>query len=191
MRHKQTHWWHWECPDEMPNDDYASVPGLVTCETCAKKMRTENGRPAKKKKSGSRRRRDDRPRTTEHAEQAAVIQWASMNLGRFPELWGLHSIPNGANMGDNDLQRAYNSNRQRAEGMKKGVCDLFLPVARRGFHGLYLEMKRDGDSRTSPDQDKFIAFVNAQGFYADRFDGAAEAIAFLEWYLSNNQEPMP
>ena len=77
------------------------------------------------------------PHPTEHQEQCAVVQWAALQHGRYPELALLYAIPNagaGAQRGQ--------AGKMKAEGVKPGVPDLCLPVRRGKCSGLYIEMKR-------------------------------------------------
>ncbi len=107
---------------------------------------------------------------TESAHQIALFCWASQNLKAFPELRWLHHIPNGGSRGDSDFSRAIVGGRLKAEGVKKGVADVFLPVRRGAWGGLYIEMKRPAerpkkqDSRggLSDEQIEFAAFVRQQ-----------------------------
>lgn len=119
-----------------------------------------------------------------------VIGWARVHEGRFPELCLLHSIPNGKAMfavsaaGRKSVNWAA-INYFKSEGQKAGVSDLFLPAARGGYFGCYIEMKdsRGGDGGT-PEQHDFIRRVREQGYYAEICDGADAAIKLLEWYLA-------
>ena len=63
----------------------------------------------------------------------------------------LHHIPNG---GNRDVVEARHLKQQ---GVKKGVPDLHLPVARGSYHSLYIEMKAE-TGRTS--QNKNGGFGN-------------------------------
>lgn len=94
---------------------------------------------------------------TEHGHQVALLQWCAMNRDKYPELELLHAIPNGGTR--NKAEAA----KLKAEGVKAGVSDLFLPVARGGFHGLYLEMKRPGE-KANAKQLKWGEKVKAQGY---------------------------
>lgn len=73
---------------------------------------------------------------TEHAEQVALMQLVSLHLGRWPELRLLYAIPNGGH------RHIAVAKKLAAEGVRPGVPDLCLPVARGGYHGLYVELKR-------------------------------------------------
>lgn len=74
--------------------------------------------------------------------------------------------------------------RLKAEGVKKGVPDLFLPVARGRWHGMYIEMKRTKGGTISPEQKEFIEFATQQGYRAvicKGFEAArCELINYLE-----------
>ena len=75
----------------------------------------------------------------EHSNQVALFMWASMpdTLALYPELVNLFAIPNG---GTRDKVSA---GKMKAEGVKSGVPDIFLAVARHNCHGLFIELKRD------------------------------------------------
>lgn len=114
---------------------------------------------------------------TEHAEQTIVVEWAERRAGLYPELALLYAIPNsgaGAQRGQ--------AGKMKGEGAKKGVPDLCLPVARDGYHGLYIEMKRLG-GKASKEQKQWLAALAAQGHYAALCEGAANAIDLIECYL--------
>ena len=53
--------------------------------------------------------------------------------------------------------------RLKAAGLKAGVPDVFLPVARCGKHGLWIEMKVIGN-RTTPQQDKWLCDLASEGY---------------------------
>lgn len=72
------------------------------------------------------------PIPTEAEEQIALFEWARLQTGRFPELALLYHVPNGGSR--NKIEAA----RLRAQGVKSGVPDLCLPVARGASHGLYI-----------------------------------------------------
>lgn len=114
---------------------------------------------------------------SEHHHQVALMTWAKMSEARWPELKWLFAIPNGGQ------RNVIVAKKLKAEGVKKGVSDLCLPVARNGFNGLYIEMKSD-KGRATKDQNKFIDFVLNQGYSARVCHGWEQAKNHIEWYMS-------
>lgn len=113
---------------------------------------------------------------TESQEQQAIMQWAGLAQGKYPELALLHHIPNG---GKRDKVTAA---ILRREGVKPGVPDLCLPVPRGGYHGLYLELKA-GSNVPTGNQLWWIEKLSEQGYWAGWCVGADEAIHKIKKYL--------
>lgn len=113
----------------------------------------------------------------ESAEQEAVFEWAEYSLGKYPELKLLHHIPNG---GQRNPREAKSLKRQ---GVKSGVPDLSLPVARGGYHGLYIELKA-GKNKPTAKQLEWLSELKKQGYYAVVCYGSAEAIKIITGYLN-------
>ena len=118
----------------------------------------------------------------EEAEQAAIFEWAEYEKRKYPELELLYHVPNG---GKRDAKTA--SILKRC-GVKAGVPDLVLPVARCGYHGLYIELKV-GKNRTSSNQKKWLKSLNAQGYKAEVCYGFNEATNMILRYLEGEIEP--
>ena len=93
----------------------------------------------------------------EAIEQQHLFQWAAFMSGKYKELEYLHHIPNG---GSRNKKEAVNLKRQ---GVRAGVPDLDLPVARKGYHGLRIEMKY-GKNKPTEEQVKWLVFLKAQGY---------------------------
>ena len=86
-------------------------------------------------------------------------------------------IPNG---GSRNRLEAANLKKQ---GVKSGVPDICLPVARGKYHGLYIEMKH-GKNSTSEKQEEWIAALREQGYAAVICYGWVPARETLIKYLS-------
>ncbi len=140
---------------------------------------------------------------TEHGEQRALFAWCIMaeaygfvaawdeasytakGMGDLqshmkpvhpvPELKWFHAIPNGG------LRDKITAAMLKAEGVKRGIPDTFLPLPMWGitqnapqyhcilYAGLYIEMKREksegrAKGRTSDDQDEVIAWLRHSGY---------------------------
>lgn len=106
-------------------------------------------------------------RRTEHDEQVAFITWARENRDTHPELRNLFAVPNGAKLPYTVNAEGKRHSRQgaflRAEGLESGVPDLLLAVARCGYHGLFLEMKRKGNKPTDEQLDWHVR-LKAEGY---------------------------
>lgn len=124
-----------------------------------------------------RARREAIPVPTESQEQQALFQWAALHTGRYPELALMYHIPNEG------LRNPRTGARMKAEGMKPGVPDVCLPVARGGFHGLYIEMKRTKGGRVEPGQREWLGALNGQGYAAVVCLGWEKAAQMIEAYL--------
>ena len=117
---------------------------------------------------------------TEHQEQAMLITWARHTESHWPELALLHAVPNGG------WRHKATAGRLKAEGLKPGVPDLCLPVARHGYHGLYLEMKSK-KGRLRPEQKWWLVRLNAQGYHAVVCKGFASAVDVITEYLGDKE----
>jgi hypothetical protein len=118
----------------------------------------------------------------EHSEQVAVVNWCYYMLAQYPELDLIHAIANGAMLGGGRIG-AIRMNALKAEGLRPGVLDLFLPCARGGAFGMYIEMKTK-TGKLSDNQKEFIVNVEKEGYVCFVAYGADEAIEFLEKYLA-------
>ncbi len=112
----------------------------------------------------------------EAAEQEVLIQWCEWRQVKYPELKLIYHIPNG---GSRNKIEAVNLKKQ---GVKAGVPDLCLPVARKGFHGLYIEMKY-GKNRITKYQKEWLEDLKKQGYFVAVCYGAYEAEQVITEYL--------
>jgi len=117
---------------------------------------------------------------TEHQEQVLFCSWAAIYSMREPALRLLFAIPNG---GKRSIKTA---KALKAEGVKAGVPDLFLPVPRGGFLGCFIEMKRAKGGVISKEQRAFADGLRAQGFQVLTCRGAAQAQEQVLAYLGGN-----
>ena len=113
----------------------------------------------------------------ESEEQAALFEWAQVMEGRLPELRLLYHVPNGG------LRNKAVAARLTAQGVKAGVPDICLPVARKGYHGLYIELKRRKGSKTTPEQDWWIRGLAEAGNFCQICHGWESAVRAIEWYV--------
>lgn len=114
---------------------------------------------------------------TEHEEQTALMDWIYLTSRKYPELNLLYHVPNEGKRSPAAAMKLL------AEGLKKGVPDNFLPVARGGYHGLYIELKRVKGGKLSPEQRQWLDDLNAQGYLAVECKGWEAAAKVIENYM--------
>lgn len=119
------------------------------------------------------------PVPSESIEQQALIRWARFSLGRYPELDMLYHITNEG------LRSVTTGARLKAEGLRPGVPDLCLAVARGGAHGLYIEMKRTKGGRLSAEQVVWLEKLTREGYATAVCRGWEQARDVIERYLSH------
>ena len=118
---------------------------------------------------------------SEGQEQSLLFKWASYNFGVMPELRWMYHVPNG---GARDIITA---SRLKAEGVKSGVPDICLPVARQGFHGLYIELKIK-KNKPSDNQKAWLEALSEQGYKTSVCYGWEEASETLKTYLQEESQ---
>lgn len=120
---------------------------------------------------------------SETQHQIRVIKWSQQPSIRqkWPELKLLYHTPN-------ETLDAIERKQKLMMGMKPGVPDLFLPVARGGWYGLYIEMKTEC-GRASSDQKWWLEQLETQGYCCTVCRGWEAAVHVLEWYLGELGRP--
>jgi len=72
---------------------------------------------------------------SEHDLQKAIFKWARIYEAKYPDLRWMYAVPNGGH------RNKATAARLKAEGVKRGVADIHLPIQRGGFCGLWAECK--------------------------------------------------
>ena len=89
----------------------------------------------------------------EHQTQCACVQWFRLAYPKFL----IYSIPNARKV--SKVQGA----RLVSEGVVSGLPDLHIPIAKKGFHGLYIEMKAR-KNKPSPNQITIMDKLRNEGY---------------------------
>jgi hypothetical protein len=113
---------------------------------------------------------------SEHELQVQIVTRSLALAERHPEILMLHAIPSG------DWRGWGVGKKLKAEGVIPGVPDLCLPVARGGYHGLYMEVKKAG-GHVRPDQWEFMEALHEQGYFVRVCNHLGTAIEIIENYL--------
>ena len=107
--------------------------------------------------------------SSEDAEQEAVVEYCDL----------LHiPIVHIPNEGKRSLSYAA---RMKRMGLRSGFPDLLVPLARGGYHGLFIEMKY-GKNKTTKEQKEWLERLSAEGYACAVCYNAAEAIKTIESY---------
>jgi len=67
--------------------------------------------------------------------------------------------------------------------VRRGPSDYCLPIPVGGFHGLFIELKRDDGGRRSDEQITFIENARKRGYRAEFCEGYVEAFRVLCEYM--------
>jgi len=87
-------------------------------------------------------------------------------------------IPNGG------YRHKATAGRMKATGVKPGIPDIFVPVARYGFHGLFIELKSlKKGAKTSAVQEERFRKLRAQGYQVTVCNGWRYALQTIEFYM--------
>ena len=115
-------------------------------------------------------------RNEEHLHQVAVFRWAAYQTGKYPGLGLMFAVPNGG------ARHIAVARKLKAEGVKAGVPDIFLPVPHGTYHGLFIEMKST-KGKTVETQDLWLDRLAHQGYKVAVCRGAEEAIHIIQAYM--------
>jgi hypothetical protein len=114
---------------------------------------------------------------SEHDIQSMIFLWSKYQSKKYPGISYMFAIPNGG------FRHIATAKNLKMEGVKPGVPDIFLPVPRAGYGGLFLEVKAKG-GRASDYQKIWLEILTAQGYRCRLVRGFDEAIAAIEEYYS-------
>lgn len=94
-----------------------------------------------------------KPKQSEHDIQVACVTWFRLKYPKFL-IW---AIPNGGE------RNKIVAKKLKDEGVLSGVPDLHIPVAMKGYHGLYIEMKA-GKNEPSKNQISIMVKLANEGY---------------------------
>lgn len=106
----------------------------------------------------------------ESIEQRKLIEYCNYRKIK------IFAIPNG---GKRNIREAH---FLRLEGCSAGVPDLFVPIPKGEYHGLFIEMKY-GKNKPTEHQTKWLNYLNSVGYLAVVCYGCENAIKTIEKYL--------
>jgi VRR-NUC domain len=113
---------------------------------------------------------------SEHEEQVLLIKWCWNHPDKRIRL--IYSHLNGMRTTVGTAIKA------RDAGARRGIPDLFLPVATENYHGLYIELKRQKGGVVSPQQKEMMLLLAEQNYAVYVCKGAKEASEVITKYLA-------
>ena len=118
---------------------------------------------------------------TEDQEQEALFQWVKMveHSARWNTtgLSLLYAVPNGG------YRHPATAALLKRTGVKPGVPDMCLPVARGNYHGLYIELKRAKGGVVSAEQKVWHNRLQEQGYCVKVCRGWEQAREAITEYM--------
>lgn len=112
---------------------------------------------------------------SEHDIQKVCVDWFRL---AYPKSL-IYAIPNGGER--NKIVAA----KIKAEGVLAGVPDLHIPVAKQGFHGLYIEMKA-GRNKPTDSQITIMEKLSNERFRCEVCWSLDEFIKVVDNYFNNS-----
>ncbi len=122
---------------------------------------------------------------SEHDEQTELFRWLKSMEGQYPNLKYIFAIPNGAALAARSTKGkrfSLQASKLKAEGMRRGVPDVCVPIPRGKYHGLWIEMKFGRNGLTQEQLD-FLVALEIMGHKTCTCYGADEAKAVIRGYL--------
>ena len=106
---------------------------------------------------------------SEHEEQREFVMWFRQTFNGVR----IMAIPNGG------VRSPATAGRLKAEGVSRGVPDLFIPAWR-----LWIEMKRVKGGHVSSDQKSWLAYLSDNGYQTVVCRGAEDARNYINFIVN-------
>lgn len=90
---------------------------------------------------------------SEHDLQVTCVNWFRMVYPQYL----IYAIPNGG------ARTPAGARALKAEGVLAGICDLHIPIACKGFHSMYIELKNGKSNNLNENQKKVIPILESYG----------------------------
>lgn len=111
--------------------------------------------------------------------QIMILKWAECQNYKGVSLRKLiHHSPNGGS------RNAIEAKKFQSMGVQSGYPDLTLNIAKGGYYGLFIELKRRDNENLSKNQEWWLAWLKNEGYYATVCKGYDEAVAVITDYLA-------
>ena len=120
----------------------------------------------------------DLPLPLEYEIQIEIISWCKDFIyNNMPLSFYVHHSPNGGKRGLTQAKKF------KAMGTRSGYPDLIIDIAKGGYSGMRLELKRSHREKTTKNQDAELARLKEEGYYTVACCGYDESILEIENYV--------
>lgn len=116
----------------------------------------------------------------EHINQVDYFRLLGLVTHKLPVVEFIFAIPNGGH------RHKGTAIRMKKEGVKSGVWDICVPIARQNYHGLYIEFKY-GKGTLTDSQKRYQDFFEQQGYLCKVFYDSLKAFRFTINYISGKE----
>ena len=113
----------------------------------------------------------------ESEEQERFFEWVESNCNKYTELNLCFASMAGIRLTPGLAKKA------KKQGNRAGVPDIIFPVPKKGYHGLFIELKRRRGYKVSVIQKEWIETLNGLGYCADVCYGSDDAILLMKKYI--------
>lgn len=113
---------------------------------------------------------------SEASLQVAIVTRSLALATAHPSVLLLHAIPNG------DWRGWGTGVKLKAQGVIPGIPDLCMPVARGGYHGFYMELKKSG-GHVSDAQWEVMEALHKERYFVRICNHLGTALEIIENYL--------
>ena len=76
------------------------------------------------------------------------------------------------------------ASKLKAEGVLSGVPDLHIPIAKKGFHGLYIELKNGKIGKVSDNQKTIMEKLQSEGYQCEVCRSFDEFRNVVDYYMN-------
>jgi len=120
-------------------------------------------------------------KTTEHEIQVNCVNYFRL---RYPK--GLiFAIPNGGQ------RNVIVASKLKAEGVLSGVPDLCIPIAKKGYNGLYVELKNGKVGKVSDNQQTIMSKLQSEGYQCEVCRSFDEFRSVVDGYMLEEVKTEP
>lgn len=96
-----------------------------------------------------------------------------------------YMVPNGVMFAGTSAQRSRYMNSLKKQGFRTGVSDIVIAHPGGGYHGAYIEIKRDRRTPVSDDQYSWLARMTEVGYFTRLARGWIEVKAAIDDYYKH------